>query len=376
MKAKLKFIIPIVIAVIAIIIAALCIDFTPEKKVDIPSLVSTAQKYLIENNYEQAIAEFNKIIEIDPMNVDAYVGIADAYIGMGDTEKAIEWLEKGYALTGDERIKNMIDELNFENSVTGATTVTSKTETEITTKESKPTELQISYADDWYSVFNYDKDGNILKMSLYNKDGEKRLSADYAYTDNGVERTVYVDNNLYETNIVVFADVMADVEKQKKERANTTEERDNNWYVYDENGDCIEHGWHNWDSDENPTNNSGEDWYYNNGKIYKTHTYFYSLGWEHNTYYDEKGYTLKQEGNGYGDGYDNITYTYEYDECGYPIIQYQNGKKDNEYINIYKDNKLGYAVWHLENKNNNNHGIVSNNNYDGFEGNTELNEKG
>lgn len=134
MKNKLKFIIPIVIAVIAIIVAALCIDFTPAERVDIPSLVSTAQKYLIENNYEQAIAEFNKIIEIDPMNVDAYIGIADAYIGMGDTGKAIEWLEKGYALTGDERLKNMIDELNYENSVE-ETNITISSETEVTTIE-------------------------------------------------------------------------------------------------------------------------------------------------------------------------------------------------------------------------------------------------
>lgn len=122
MKNKLKFIIPIVVAVIAIIVAALCIDFTPAEKVDIPSLVSTAQKYLIENNYEQAIAEFNKIIEIDPMNVDAYLGIVEAYVGMGDTKKAIEWLEKGYAITGDERLKNMIDKLNAENSVSEITT--------------------------------------------------------------------------------------------------------------------------------------------------------------------------------------------------------------------------------------------------------------
>ncbi|MBD5145371.1 MAG: tetratricopeptide repeat protein [Ruminococcus sp.] len=133
MKNKLKFIIPIAIAVIAIIVAALCINFTPAEKVDISSLVSTAQKYLIENNYEQAIAEFNKIIEIDPMNVDAYIGIADAYIGMGDTEKAIEWLEKGYELTGDERLKNMIDELNSESSVEDLT-ITTQAETENTTE--------------------------------------------------------------------------------------------------------------------------------------------------------------------------------------------------------------------------------------------------
>ena len=111
MKSKLKVIIPAAIAVIAIILAAVCIKFTPSETADISSLVSTAQKYLIENNYEQAIAEFEKIIDLDPRNADAYIGIAEAYDGMGDTEKAIEWLEKGYELTEDERIFEMLERL-------------------------------------------------------------------------------------------------------------------------------------------------------------------------------------------------------------------------------------------------------------------------
>ncbi len=127
MKRKLKIIIPIAIAVITIIIAALCINFNPEEMADISALVSTAQKYLIEQNYEQAIAEFEKVIELDPMNVDAYISIAEAYEGMGDTDKAIEWLEKGYELTGDERILEKLEELRQTgkaNAVTEGTAVT------------------------------------------------------------------------------------------------------------------------------------------------------------------------------------------------------------------------------------------------------------
>ncbi len=375
MKNKLKFIIPIVIAVIAIIVAALCIDFTPAERVDIPSLVSTAQKYLIENNYEQAIAEFNKIIEIDPINVDAYIGIADAYIGIGDTEKAIEWLQKGYELTGNERLKAMIDKLNSDDEVTVTAMETSALTEADTTSEPIKNEVKISYADEWYSIFKYENK-NIVGMELYDMSGNKRLNANYEYIGNEVERTVYVDDVLYSTENVTFGDIMAEEEKLKKERANTREEHDNNWWVYDENGDCIEHGWHNLDSDGNPTNDSGEDWYYNNGKIYKTHDYFYSLGWEHNTYYDGKGYPLKREGNGYGNGHDNITYTYEYDEYGYPIIQYQNGKKCTEYINFYNDNKFVYAISHFEDEYNDIHSFEINNNYDGGEGSTELNENG
>ena len=303
------------------------------------------------------------------MNEDAYIGIADAYIGMGDTEKAIEWLKKGYELTGDERLKNMIDKLNSENSIVEATTVTSKTEIEVTTEESKPTELQISYADDWYSVFNYDKDGNILNMALYNKDGDKRLSADYAYTDSGVERTVYVDNNLYETYVIEFTDIMAGVEKQKKERANTKKEKDNFWWIYDENGDCIEYGWHNFDSD-------GEI-YYNNGIEYKQHIYSFSSDNQYysTTYYDEKGYPINEEYS--NENYVGKVYTYEYDEYGYPVVQYESGRKMLEYTNFYKNKKFVYSIRHIIHRNSMDHYTLDHNAYDvGYGGNTELNENG
>lgn len=47
--------------------------------------IEVAERFLSEQNYEQAIVEFEKILEIEPMNVDAYLGLAEAYIGMGDT---------------------------------------------------------------------------------------------------------------------------------------------------------------------------------------------------------------------------------------------------------------------------------------------------
>ena len=56
MKSKLKIIIPTGIALIAISLAF--IRFAPTKAVDIGTMISTAQQYLTEQKYEQAIAEF------------------------------------------------------------------------------------------------------------------------------------------------------------------------------------------------------------------------------------------------------------------------------------------------------------------------------
>lgn len=44
-------------------------------------------RYLSEGNYEEAIIAFTAAIDIDPKNVDAYLGRASAYISSGETEE-------------------------------------------------------------------------------------------------------------------------------------------------------------------------------------------------------------------------------------------------------------------------------------------------
>lgn len=46
-------------------------------------------RYLSEGNYEEAIIAFTAVIEIDPKNIDAYLGRANAYIGSGETEESL-----------------------------------------------------------------------------------------------------------------------------------------------------------------------------------------------------------------------------------------------------------------------------------------------
>lgn len=72
------------------------------------------RKYLSEMDYEQAVAAFEAAIAIDPKNADAYLGLADAYIGLGDYDQAVAILEEGYESTGEEAIKERLDELTKE----------------------------------------------------------------------------------------------------------------------------------------------------------------------------------------------------------------------------------------------------------------------
>lgn len=77
-------------------------------------------KYLSEGNYEQAVIAFTAAIKIDPKQADAYLGLADAYIGEEDYENAQQALEDGYAATGNETIQARLNGLTDagENSET------------------------------------------------------------------------------------------------------------------------------------------------------------------------------------------------------------------------------------------------------------------
>jgi thioredoxin-like negative regulator of GroEL len=66
-------------------------------------------KYLDDMDYEQALVAFEVALDIDPMNVDAYLGIVEVYIRTNEFEKALEVAKEGYETTGDERLKEKIE---------------------------------------------------------------------------------------------------------------------------------------------------------------------------------------------------------------------------------------------------------------------------
>lgn len=97
--------------VILCIILALCMSGCTEKQQDltVDELISLGEKYLLDLNYEQALIQFNKVIEIEPMNVRGYTGAAEAYIGLEQIDEAVAILQKGLEQTEDVEIQNMLD---------------------------------------------------------------------------------------------------------------------------------------------------------------------------------------------------------------------------------------------------------------------------
>ena len=64
-------------------------------------LLDLGEKYLLELDYEQAIVQFLAAIEIEPMNPRGYIGVATAYLQQGNVGHAVEVLQSGFAQLPD-----------------------------------------------------------------------------------------------------------------------------------------------------------------------------------------------------------------------------------------------------------------------------------
>lgn len=104
----------IIIILAAVLVLGLGAGITAIAVTNSPSFktsqgIELAERYLSEQNYEQAIVEYEKVLEIDPKNVDIYLGLAKTYEKMGNIDKVIEILREGYDQTGDNKIKQKLD---------------------------------------------------------------------------------------------------------------------------------------------------------------------------------------------------------------------------------------------------------------------------
>lgn len=97
------------VVILLALIAGIVIYNTPEKR--LARQLDLSNRYLEEQNYEQAIVAFDLAIAIDPKNAEAYLGKAEAYIGLNNLKSALETLQIGYDLTGDEQLKARMDEM-------------------------------------------------------------------------------------------------------------------------------------------------------------------------------------------------------------------------------------------------------------------------
>lgn len=71
------------------LLAALFFTACVSKSVNAADKIELGQKYLTELNYTEAVASFTEAIKLDPDNIQAYMGRAEAYMALGKYDKAL-----------------------------------------------------------------------------------------------------------------------------------------------------------------------------------------------------------------------------------------------------------------------------------------------
>lgn len=115
-------------------------------------------RYLEDGNYEEAVIAFTAAIEIDEKMSEAYIGLADAYIGMGDFTSAIEILEDVYERYGDAQVKDKIELLYA-------------TDRSVQTIPGEVVRIErVDSNDGGYLLYEYDDAGREVRITAYNID--------------------------------------------------------------------------------------------------------------------------------------------------------------------------------------------------------------
>ena len=104
-KGKKKLLIAVAAAAVLVCLAVITIvviSNDPQRKIE--KQLALGDRYLSELDYDKAVAAYKAVIEIDPKNTDAYLGLAKAYTGMGDHAAAADILAEGYEQTKDDAL--------------------------------------------------------------------------------------------------------------------------------------------------------------------------------------------------------------------------------------------------------------------------------
>ncbi len=189
-----------------------------------------ANQHMEEMDYEEAIAIYEGVLEIDPANPDAFLGIVEVYIRTSEFDKALEYAERGYEVTGDERLKEKADMF--------------KSGRIFDSRGCLRKEFGFDSSNQllWYFLFSYDN-WEMVSATSYTADGQQTGHVDIERNENGYEVVGYYGHYLhFNSDIMVVDPVVYEYEGDKlvrqKEYADgkvsITEE-----FEYDENGRRI-----------------------------------------------------------------------------------------------------------------------------------------
>lgn len=112
-KNKTKILLIVLVGVLVLVVALAAVFFVngKMKEKNYSEAMTSAEKYLAQNNYEDAIIQYQKAISVNPEEDDAYLGIAEVYLLQDEVSKAKAILKKGFSKTDSPKIKLMLNRL-------------------------------------------------------------------------------------------------------------------------------------------------------------------------------------------------------------------------------------------------------------------------
>ena len=321
---------------------------SPERRLQ--AQLELGSRYLEELDYDHAIAAFEAAIEIDPRNAESYLGLVDAYAGLGDAEALIgvynraqdqllpndlidinehvaeiyiEWIESAIAEGDFERVESLIGYLesidkelaktykNYfintisDNSVKEETVDGDSVDSFYLVQSDETTSTGYSYT----LIYNYSEEG----YSITRTDNGRNVSYEEYYDING--------GILYSTSVSDGFYV------------------ENGRWEYDERGNCL-YGeytqmWLNVSTGEwGPVNITMSYEYESNGN----RTLIYGGDFEGGQYYqelDDKGNIIRSEGESNGQ-LNTIIYSYD---CRGNLVHSKEslGGYETYFVNTYSD---------------------------------------
>ena len=234
MKKQAKIVIIIIggilLAVTIAITTVLMVSSSDSKKYQ--KHMEVAQKYLEALQYEQAIAEYELAIEIEPNNIEAYQALAELYVQMEDYESAIAVLNQGIEQTDSRRLVNYLEEVqvNWEaKQVQSAAAQVSQAQTqEVPQEEMQKNSQESALGDDpreetvymdngSYRIDEYDENGNLVfpqmpiilpsepvKFSLPEEDSEKMVILESAMDYFALEISVFSEEEQFDAHVSYY----------------------------------------------------------------------------------------------------------------------------------------------------------------------------
>lgn len=140
-------------------------------------------------NYQNAVTDYLAAIELDETNPEIYEKAAEVYILLGDTDAAIEILQRGVEATDDERLQEYLDELMDNGPLTVLT-------------------YQAAYKPDGtlfeYEYYFYDENGYMIRQeetNINDYDGSSVVMVDNWIYDVSTDSWAYIpDRQRYDTD--------------------------------------------------------------------------------------------------------------------------------------------------------------------------------